>query len=48
MTLYTGGEAWLGTSGYAAPEQLNASEIDLDERVDVSLSEPFSIILSRA
>lgn len=35
MTLYTGGEAWLGTPGYAAPEQLNASEIQLDERVDV-------------
>lgn len=35
MTLYTGGEAWLGTPGYAAPEQLNASEIQLDERADV-------------
>ncbi|YCM43598.1 serine/threonine-protein kinase [Verrucomicrobiaceae bacterium 227] len=35
MTLYTGGESWLGTPGYAAPEQLKASEIELDERVDV-------------
>jgi serine/threonine protein kinase len=35
MTLYTGGESWLGTPGYAAPEQLNASEIELDERADV-------------
>ena len=35
MTLYTGGEAWLGTPGYAAPEQLDASEIELDERADV-------------
>jgi len=35
MTLYTGGGSWLGTPGYAAPEQLNASEIQLDERVDV-------------
>ena len=35
MTLYTGGESWLGTPGYAAPEQLEASEIALDERVDV-------------
>jgi len=35
MTLYTGGESWLGTPGYAAPEQLQASEIALDERVDV-------------
>lgn len=35
MTLYTGGESWLGTPGYAAPEQLNASEIEIDERADV-------------
>jgi len=35
MTLYTGGESWLGTPGYAAPEQLNASEIQIDERADV-------------
>jgi len=35
MTLYTGGEAWLGTPGYSAPEQLKASEIQIDERADV-------------
>ncbi|YCM46448.1 serine/threonine-protein kinase [Verrucomicrobiaceae bacterium 227] len=35
MTLYTGGESWLGTPGYAAPEQLKASEIEPDERADV-------------
>jgi len=35
MTLYTGGESWLGTLGYAAPEQLDPTNLDLDQRADV-------------
>jgi len=34
MTCYTGGESWLGTPGYSAPEQLDRSEVEPDERVD--------------
>ncbi len=35
MTAYTGGQGFLGTAAYMAPEQADSSGIDLDERVDI-------------